>query len=207
MVSSKFEKTPMDFIPRDKVDDFFTHEILGQKDKDGIVGTILRQLSPDATQASRRDRDIELVDYIVKRARVLFIIVCFHRHERKKDAMSLFKKAEYHDALLPFDSSVEEDEHPLRQMEDDHGRRTNRIWTDSRIREFIEAQWKFYAPVIKTQEQIHDFGRCTLPFVHESIRLGTGAFGTVTKYEVHPAHFEDPLESVFIHSNQSKSIF
>ncbi|KAH8719330.1 hypothetical protein GQ44DRAFT_659386, partial [Phaeosphaeriaceae sp. PMI808] len=78
-------------------------------------------------------------------------------------------------------------------MEKFYKKKAGRIWPLRHINEFHGAQWKFHAPIISTAEQLYDFGRCTLPFIDKNTTAGKGAYGTVYKYEIHDAHFEDPL--------------
>ncbi|KAJ4365826.1 hypothetical protein N0V83_008447 [Neocucurbitaria cava] len=112
--------------------------------------------------------------------------------------MSLFRKANFTDAKLPLDWSAEEvntdiEKHDFRMMERRWKRKAGSIWGPSLINDFHVAQWKFHAPVISAAVEHHDFGRRTLPFIHKNTALSKGAYGIVYKYEIHRAHFKDPL--------------
>lgn len=63
------------------------------------------------------------------------------------------------------------------------------IWTDVRINEFCTKQWSFLAPVFSLANHNHDLAEFSiLPFTRRYPHTVSGAFGQVTKYEIHKHH-------------------
>ncbi|KAF4812429.1 putative serine/threonine-protein kinase tsuA [Colletotrichum siamense] len=67
------------------------------------------------------------------------------------------------------------------------------VWTFSRVQSFIDNwQWTLLAPIFSVEDYNHDLHpRSVLPFTKVVAEYTSGAFGTVTAYQIHPAHLID----------------
>jgi hypothetical protein len=207
MKDSKFEKKPDRFFPRDRYKDVFSGisnmQVPPGSEKE--IKTVLQLLSIEQGDSSGEGQ--ALASYILQHARNIFLIAIYAEIIPLHTAMILFRDNKITDSHLPFEVwSLEGDlkRHPFVLMEDRErrtagprrGRKTKRIWTVTSIDKFQVAQWEFQAPVISTKKPDCNFHQYAMPFTAKGGSSSSGAHGTVCRYEVHPAHYEDHLRPV-----------
>jgi serine/threonine protein kinase len=200
MELSHFEKTPHEFLPRDKFDEiFFTQS----KCEEGQNLAIFEPMGVDS--GSPTDDDRSMANYVLEHCRTLYLITVFIelKPEPLRTLMSIFRRNGFTDENLPIDmwpmdrlkaGTKQHPLHPFVEMEQRHDpAHTRRIWNLMSIEKFQREQWKFLVPTISTAETFHDFRRYTIPFVAKHNVISKGGSGIVHKYEIHHAHFDDPL--------------
>jgi serine/threonine protein kinase len=197
MQTSRFEKTPSQFLPRDKFEAIFSAQ---PRDR------TLAIFEPMGVKlAAPTADDLSLAKHILEHCRALYLIAVFIelKPEPLRTLMSIFRRDEFTDRRLPIDVwpgekiKAEKKNHPLVVMEKLHEpARTLHIWNLKSIAKFQSEQWKFLIPTISTSDIFHDFGQRTVPFVVKHNFVGKGGNGIVHKYEIHHAHFEDTQPSL-----------
>ena len=73
------------------------------------------------------------------------------------------------------------------------------LWSELRIYNFCQEQWRFLAPVFSQQKFKFDLKPDhVLPFMEKSSGgdVKEGAFGRVFRVRIHPAHQKDPVKDV-----------
>lgn len=203
---SKFDKTLMRrFLPRNKFDALFKDlPIRGP----GLGSYTILQLLiwPHQHEGLSKD-DEKLAEYISYRAKTVFLIVICSGLEDRLGAMRLFYENGFDDECLPYEvwcNNRLRDEiqtHEFVRWEGKKNKRSKRIWTCLFINRFQSEQWQFLAPIISTStvNRNCNFTQRPLPFIekgHAPRSGASGAHGVVSRYEVHPAHFEDGSNSV-----------
>jgi hypothetical protein len=197
MVLSEFEKTPHEFLPRDKFDQVL-REVDSQKPRDAVL--LLMKLEPDRATEDERS----LADYILKSAKTVFSIAFYiGLNKQLSTAMELFKEGDFKDAALPIAEWPKAklkkpwvNDHPFAVMENRQGQKANPIWTLVSIDLFQREQWRFLAPIISTKSRDHNFGQHIIPFTKKGKKPSSGAHGIVCEYTIHPGHFEDESQPV-----------
>jgi hypothetical protein len=72
-------------------------------------------------------------------------------------------------------------------------------WTSGWRGDFLENQWKFFAPTINTAKHSHVFEEAfILPVIKTSVVTGKGSFGEVSCTEVHPGHMKPVRKSKLV---------
>lgn len=204
--NSKFDKTLMRrFLPRDIFDALFKDLPIRGPGLESF--TILQLLIwPHHHEGASKD-DIKLAEYISNRAKTVFLVVICSGLEDRLGAMRLFHENEFDDECLPYEvwcNNQLRDEietHEFVRWEGRKNKRSKRIWTCLFINRFQNEQWQFLAPIISTStvNRNCNFTQRPLPFIekgHTPRSGASGAHGVVSRYEVHPAHFEDGSSSV-----------
>lgn len=208
LTPSKFERTENNkFLPRDVFDDILSDAAEGQGGRQNQAGTVLQLMGIGSTRPSKADND--LADYILDRAKKVFLVTIWIRLKQLHVAMKLFKDHNFSDEMLPLEEwsgdklSYESVDHPFVIMENDRKggkrakRKSTRIWDAHSISQFQEDQWKFLAPTISTSDQNRNFDpRCPIPFMEKNTNQSSGAHGIVYRYTIHPAHYKDLLYPV-----------
>lgn len=209
MVKSKFDKTPISFLPRNILKTILSELPQSRKGTRDEVRTILQILNVDPVHVSRDDR--ALADYILNSAKTLFLLLIHIEFKQLHTAMTLFKHNNIDDSYLPCEVWDEEnlrlniEKHPFRLMEKSkltkpQSRRnmtkTNWTWSAHAIHKFQDKQWQFLAPMISSAKETCNFTRSPMPFIEKGDSLSGGARGVVSRYTVHPAHFEDDSRRV-----------
>jgi serine/threonine protein kinase len=202
---SQFDKTPHEFLPRDKLDGIFSAQSKQGQDQ---TRNVFKPMGINST--SPTNEDLSLTEYILNNCQKLYLIAVFIELKPKplRTLMSIFRQNEFTDKKLPIDmwganeikAGIRKPPfHPLVVMEKQYEpTRTLRIWDLISISKFQKEQWKFLIPTISTKEILHDFGQHTIPFSVKHEFEGKGGNGIVHKYEIHHAHFEDtspPIKS------------
>lgn len=186
MTRSAFDKTPKDFLPEGALESIVTRT------------TVCAAMG--LTEPTREDS--ELVDYILTKARKVFATAAYIGLGPKAlyKAMVLFRWNEFEDGMLPLEDITREqllsEVHPLFKVEGPVPNGAKRIWNFRRSHDFVQQQWKFLAPIISTAESFHDFQARTLPFVKKHATRAEGAFGVISKYEIHSDHIQHPAKQV-----------
>jgi len=134
----------------------------------------------------------DLVNFIKTRAKKLFAISVYSgvyssiEEKRILKSMKRFFKAAFTDQELPV-------EQPALNVKNHCLYSVDKFWDYHKTFRFAHEQWKFLAPVFKVATEDHhnhDF-QCLhiLPFIKKCEEgSASGAFGQVSKYELHPSH-------------------
>tara|TARA_R110002003_G_scaffold126_34_gene11745 strand:+ start:2914 stop:3819 length:906 start_codon:yes stop_codon:yes gene_type:complete len=215
MTTSKFEKTPREFLPRDQFKRILSDLSTNRTDGNDEAHTVLQLMHIEPEKASKDDR--ALADYVLKGAMKVFLILICIKFDHLHAAMTLFKNKNKGDSDLPFDvwdrkkmrSNIRN--HPFVLMEtgdesEGERTRTRTIWKLDSIHDFHNAQWDFLAPVISTATWNCNFGLRTMPFIAKGATPSSGAHGIVRSYTVHSAHFEDLSRPVSVQHPQRCSL-
>jgi hypothetical protein len=197
MKKSQFEKTSTQFLPRHTFETFLADRVTGPNYNHSAEDIVLEIMCIEPKTSNEDDR--ALARYILDSAKTLFLITLYIEAEPLHTAMASFKKHDFNDLRLPIEEWCSEqlendsDNHLFVQMEGRRKKKKERIWTVMSIHQFEQSQWKFLAAVISTAHTNQNFGHRTMPFVSKLTKAGNGgAHGIVYRYEIHPAHFEDP---------------
>jgi predicted CoA-binding protein len=135
----------------------------------GIVDELITKKVIRGCLRVKRGEHIALVDFIFRRAKTAFAIATFARLNSHR-VMNWFLENNFSDEDLP----VKEQKGP---------------WTQSWRVNFYDEQWRFCAPIFDPSEHVHDFKEALiLPVVSMSPVGGQGAFGIVSKCEIHGDH-------------------
>lgn len=187
MKKSAFEKTPYTFLPQGALDLIITEATI-------LIALGIKKPTPE---------DYKLVVYILMRAKRLFATAAYIGlpPDTLYCAMVLFRNTNFSDERLPLEEMSGEEflkstmsglEHPLVNLEGHVKHKAERIWTFSRIHDFLKAQFSFLAPIISAGQIDYDFGPgLILPFVEHAAQ-GEGSFGVVSKCVIHRDHFRVP---------------
>jgi serine/threonine protein kinase len=206
MEKSSFNKTPHEFLPRDKFDGIFSMPSTREQDQTPALhsprDTVFRSMGINS--AAPTDDELSLAEYVLENCRTLYLIAVFieSKPELLRTLMSIFRRDNFTDSKLPIDmwpmerlraGTKKHPFHPFVEMERHHEpARALRLWNFRSIVKFQNEQWKFLVPTISTTKNFHDFRQYTVPFIAKHNLVGKGNSGIVYKYEIHPAHFEDP---------------
>lgn len=191
MVKSSFEKTPHKFVPQKALDKIITRD------------SVLKAMK--ITRPTKEDD--ELVEFVLNKAKAIFATAADSEFKSKslKKVMELFQKNNFDDRKLPiekwssdefYDNPAKGIRHPFASMDKLTKNGYGKMWTLRKIYEFQEAQSKFLVPIFSTAESNYDLGELTVPFVGKHTRHSEGAFGIVSKYEIHCDHIKDPSRPV-----------
>ncbi|KAF2011920.1 hypothetical protein BU24DRAFT_266342 [Aaosphaeria arxii CBS 175.79] len=198
-IKSEFDKTPHQFMPEGKVENYITRD------------TVLAAL--DLTDPRKKERkekkNEELVQFVLTKAMKIFAILVYTRLDRSashlRKAMEFFKKKNWGDKNLPFryrdgelvPKNAEKDKCEIWQqissagsvLAEEKGKTQSGTWRW----DFCESQWMFLAPVFSTEEANHDLEEeLILPFIKKHTDLHQGSFGLVSCYNIHENHLHDP---------------
>jgi hypothetical protein len=204
---SEFEKTPMDFLPRDVFQQILPSLSSNRNNEDGSADHVLALILQSPNQATEDDR--ALANYIMKSAKTMFLIAIYIKLSPLHAAMALFRNNCYDDSKLPIEEWPKDQltTHPLVVLEEKSNSKPKtkrrRIWSASSIDSFQKSQWIFLAPIISTETRNSNFGLRPMPFVARSTTPSSGAHGVVTKYTVHSAHFKDLQRPVIANTSQT----
>ena len=199
---SEFSRSSGEFLPADVIDRIFEHGPFR-----GDVSVDPRQRVLRLLHATSNAAQYEpLVDFILTRARRLFLTCLMCDGHGHRARMSAFMDAGFDDDQLPvkyLSRASSKVEHPssvrFSAIVDEENRQCGRrLWRRHSIDFFLVNQWRFLAPIISTSTLLHDFGERTMPFISEGLSSRDGAFSTVIQYEVHPAHFDSTEEVISI---------
>lgn len=206
MIESKFEMTPLRFLPRGELNRIVTREAAKRVMSIGVA-------TPE---------EDSLLDYIMDKAKGVFAIAVFVQIEgsRLHEAMSLFHQRSPHfrDLDLPIEERSPKDlyeeadrcfdrlveslkrkeikkrreeldrkansgvEHVLISIEGPVLKENDRIWTFQRITRFQEHQKSSCASVFNSSEAEHTLFGMIVPFVEQYKTYGEGSFCVVSKY-------------------------
>jgi serine/threonine protein kinase len=195
MQRSHFDKTPHEFLPRNKFEEIFPTQ--SEQERYQIL-PIFKPM--EINLAAPTDDDLSLANYILEHCRTLYLVAVFIELKPKflRTFMSMLRKDGLTDERLPIDMwsmeelKIETKKHPFVLMEMKHSARKPRIWNLKSISKFQNEQWKFLIPTISTTEIFVDFRQKTIPFIAKIDIVGKGGNAIVYIYEIDPAHFEDP---------------
>lgn len=116
-----------------------------------------------------------LVRFILERAKRIFAVAVFAKIDVKA-AIERFKSNDVDDSRMPI-------------------LRPKKGWSSGWRGDFYEYHWRFFAPVFLTTNYSHDFEDAQiLPFMTMSRVSGEGAFGEVSRIEIHPNHIRPVSE-------------
>jgi hypothetical protein len=197
MKKSLFEKTPIEFLPRQAFEDCLTDLAKDRRYKRSAVDVVIELMGQEPEKANEEDR--ALARYVLDSAKTVFLITFWIKADPLHAAIALFRESGFNDSSLPLEEWSSEqldndlDNHRFRRMERSRRKTKRRIWTVWSIHRFQQCQWQFQAAMISTRRTNHSFGQRTIPFISKGTKQGGGAHGIVYRYEIHPAHFEDPL--------------
>ena len=96
-------------------------------------------------------------------------------------AMLVFKKTHFDDEKLPL-----ADPQQIAASPEQFDRR---IWSDLKLRDFYDKQWRCLVPVFSPDRYDYNLlDKCIFPFTKESAIPKVGAFSSVHKVQIHPDH-------------------
>lgn len=192
LVQSVFEKTPQSFLPLETLNQVVTRT------------SILLALEINTPS----DEENELITFILNNAKRTFATTVFVGVRPLRNAIQLFRTNGFDDRRLPMKELPADDaaSHPFAAMESTTMRSRRRMWTQARILNFYEHQWKFLVPVFSTTEIYCDLGEQTIPFIKRINNVREGSFGSLIPYTVHPDHIQYPDNSVSCESLLKKAI-
>lgn len=176
-VLSEFDKQTRRFSPEGSLDDVITSD---------SINRAFPAIEPT------------LVAFILKEAKKVFAIAVSIRFRNKEilQVMKLFMSKRISDSNLPFDEELW-DTHALRSsaLEEEPGHVSDdddkELWSSSMIANFCEEQWRFCATVFSTDESFYDLNSSAiLPFTDKENISDNGAFGRVSRFEIHEAHLD-----------------
>jgi hypothetical protein len=185
MKKSAFEKTPYTFLPQSALDSIIIEDTI-------LMALGITKPTPE---------DCKLVAYILTKAKRLFATAAYVGlpSDTLYCAMVLFRNANFSDERLPLEEMGGEDflknkmnglKHPLVKLEGHLKPNAERIWTFSRIHDFLKAQFSFLTPIFSTGKIDYDFGpSLILPFLKHTAQ-GEGSFGVVSRIEIHADHIK-----------------
>lgn len=173
MKKSAFEKTPYTFLPQGALDLIITKARI-------IIALGITKPAP---------KDYKLVAYILKKAKRLFATAAYIGlpPDTLYCAMVLFRNTNFSDERLPLEdmsgekflkNTMSGSEHPLFMLEGRVKYKAERIWTFSRVHDFLKAQYSFLAPIISAGRIDYYFDPgLILPFVEHAAQ-GEGSQST-----------------------------
>lgn len=189
-VISEFDRDGRDFLPVTSLNSVVTEEHIIEelKSRDG---------------KGKKDLD-DIADFILEHAyakKFFAIIASLGLEKPRKIMKSLMDSAEelgLDDRCLPIDDPRCEDvglPHTLRLSSLGKGK----VWKEDHIGRFYREQWRFLVPVFQLATENHDSYQdfkapCIMPFIKrydDDDSASKGAFGSVTKCELHPDHLLD----------------
>jgi hypothetical protein len=185
MKKSAFEKTPYTFLPQSALDSIIIEDTI-------LMALGITKPTPE---------DCKLVAYILTKAKRLFATAAYVGlpSDTLYCAMVLFRNANFSDERLPLEEMGGEDflknkmnglKHPLVKLEGHLKPNAERIWTFSRIHDFLKAQFSFLTPIFSAGKIDYDFGpSLILPFLKHTAQ-GEGSFGVVSRIEIHADHIK-----------------
>ncbi|USP77895.1 HET-domain-containing protein [Curvularia clavata] len=196
LVTSEFERTPHDFLPEGELEKILRS--VAKRLYKGNLHQVISSLLLLNTPQTPREELSAVVEYILDDefpAIKLFFTVLSSRHRDPYNAMMIFmrQRKPIRDADLPIPWSNEQvrkdvQNHPFSLLE----RSPRGLWPKSSISEFHDKQRRFQAAVLTTHPAKipGQFGQNILPFTQRDSRCNRGAFGIVSKYTVHPNHYD-----------------
>ncbi|KAF4493514.1 serine threonine kinase [Fusarium agapanthi] len=152
-------------------------------------------VTPDKTTLLLPNAKPELIDFICKDAKKLFLIASLH-HGNLQDIMGTFKYHGMTDKRLPIRDLTSEDRYcdvhteglqrvcsHEKALEAFHGWDAHDVWN------FYNDQWKFCAPILNMECSSQEFHpKHTLPFTEKGTTQKDGHFSTVVEAVIHPSH-------------------
>jgi hypothetical protein len=94
-------------------------------------------------------------------------------------AMMTFKRFKFNDKSLPLVDASPSDIFP------------EKLWTPTKLDNFLEKQWKYLVPVFKRSEYDYDLkAECIFPFTSDGVVPKDGAFSSVYRVAIHEHHHE-----------------
>ncbi|KAF5264211.1 hypothetical protein FOXYS1_5008 [Fusarium oxysporum] len=152
-------------------------------------------VTPDKTKLLLRNAKPELIDFICKDAKKLFLIASLH-HGNLQGIMGTFRDHGMTDKYLPIRDLTSEDRYcdvhteglqrvcsHERALEAFHGWDAHDVWN------FYNDQWKFCAPILNMECSSQEFHpKHILPFIQKGTTQKDGHFSTVVEAVIHPSH-------------------
>jgi hypothetical protein len=172
-VSSNFHDPARDYLP----EACFSRLITPEKIEDE-----LRKVEETHKNYDRKRRE-DVVTWIREKAQKTFAIAvqCHDDPWHLFLSMELFRVTGFHDTQLPLPDPLLFAPSP-KQF-------NKKTWTDLKIRDFYERQWRCLAPVFSPERYNYDLPyNCIFPFTKESVTPKVGAFGSVHKVRIHRDH-------------------
>jgi serine/threonine protein kinase len=209
MEESRFDKTPKSYLPRHEFDAIFSIQS-GREDLQNLP--VFKPMGFNPAFSAIDDRS--LAGHILQNSKKLYLIAVFSELKPRllRKLMSIFRQHGFTDEQLPIDTwSMDKmrggiETHPLVSMEKRFSTQRPHIWNFERIVGFQSNQCMFLAPRISTNKIFHDFRQNTVPFVKKHSVVKKGGRGDIHKYDIHYAHFKDPLHASAAGSKQHVTI-
>jgi len=156
---------------------------------------IKKLVTPDKIKVLLPNAKPELVDFICKHAKKLFLTASLH-HGNLQDIMDTFKYHGMTDKELPIRDLTSEDMYcdvhteglqrvcsHEKALEAFHRWDTHDVWT------FYNDQWTFCAPILDMECSSQEFhAKHILPFIEKGTTQKDGHFSTVFQAVIHPSH-------------------
>jgi len=173
--------------PFDAGKPFLPHDSIGVLITKDVIRKVLT--SDDGSKAPEG----ELVDWIHRTAAKIFAITiqCDIGWDKTLKSMRSFQQLEFNDESLSIDDprSTSDQEQPQPFLD--------RCWNPQRRYRFWEYQWRCLSPVFAADQYDYDLSsECILPFIWKDERVRVGAFSSVYRVKIHPAHQEHELKDV-----------
>jgi hypothetical protein len=150
------------------------------------IGRVRHLISPGPVEKELRRGNKEALDEEEDKDAVIDRIC---RQSYKTFATALFcglESVALLDFMLEFQEKGLTDEH-LPAVAEETIREC--CWDDTKAHSFCIQRWKFLAPVFSPQKYDYDLPNdCIFPFAKDVTMSRSGAFGTVSRVEIHPDH-------------------
>lgn len=195
-VESEFDRDGRKFFPEKSLDRLLTDQCIRDE-----LAIGLETLKPKSTIRNMSSEELDkLIAYIRTRAKKIFAIIAYIGWPPRAVMKGLMDGV-FDDSFLPIEENLKNAQQPhlLTLISKPKG-----YWTGARITKFYDEQWKFLAPVFFIKAEENDADRVfqkprIMPFTKrydDGTNVSEGAFGQVSKYEIHPWHLLDPANPV-----------
>nr|RBQ88039.1 hypothetical protein FVER53263_20810 [Fusarium verticillioides] len=152
-------------------------------------------VTSDKTKLLLPNSKPELIDFICKDAKKLFLIASLH-HGNLQDIMGTFRHHGMTDKYLPIRDLTSEDrycdvhtEGLQRVCSHEKALEAFHCWDAHDVWNFYNDQWKFCAPILNMECSSQEFHpKHILPFIQKGTTQKDGHFSTVVEAVIHPSH-------------------
>ncbi|KAF2176066.1 hypothetical protein K469DRAFT_700459 [Zopfia rhizophila CBS 207.26] len=187
--SSTFDRRPQDFLPQNCISDLVTFD------------SIKEELKLDDLAKFDGEWKEKLVEWVLAKAKKAFAITvqCDREPLTTLQTIVRFRKVHFNDSNLPIDNP-RNPTNSIPSTESSSSYFDPKLWDTFRLYNFYEKQWKCLAPVFSPSQYTYDLSsECIFPFILDGGIRKEGAFSSVYRVKIHPAHQKHPnLSSVAI---------
>ncbi|KAF2188522.1 hypothetical protein K469DRAFT_565361, partial [Zopfia rhizophila CBS 207.26] len=183
--SSTFDARPQDYLPENCFVELVTLEAI--KEELEFDGLELKYPKLDKKWQET------FLKWVLEKSKKVFAITiqCDRGPLDTLKTLHRFQKSQFEDARLPID-----DPRTLPQPTPDFD---PNLWDNFKLYNFYERQWKCLAPVFGPNKYDYNLSsECIFPFIKGGGMPKEGAFSSVHKVKIHPAHQKHQLNEVAI---------